>query len=81
MIEKVQELSQPREKLNNITEAFSAMKAEVVDFHQGKVELEAMDDQLPLLIYCVSQVSMPRLKSELAFLEDYLKFSGGGQMN
>ena len=33
---------------------YAALKSEVVDRHKGKVELEAMDDVLPLSIYCVA---------------------------
>ena len=37
-----------------VNESYSCLKTAVVDFHKGKMELDAMDDILPLTIYVVS---------------------------
>jgi len=31
----------------------SSLKTAIVDFHQSKIELASMDDELPILIYIV----------------------------
>lgn len=50
------------------------MKTSVVDFHKGKLELNTMDDELPITIYVLSQVKVESLMAELSFVEDYVKF-------
>jgi len=53
-LEKIQDSTNPREKLNHVNECFNVMKTTIVDHYKGKVELEAMDDILPIFIYTVS---------------------------
>jgi len=64
----------PREKLNTLLSAVSQLKSAIVDFHYGKIELESMDDQLPLLIYIVLQSTVTDFVSELKFIEDFISF-------
>jgi len=54
-IEKIQEYTNPRDKLNCINECFNRIKTTVVDHYKGKVEIETMDDILPIFIYVISQ--------------------------
>lgn len=56
-----------------VNESYSCLKTAVVDYHKGKLELDAMDDILPLTIYVVSQARVKHLASEFNLLEDYLK--------
>ena len=81
-LEKMANCLTPREKLACLSESHSSLKTAVVDFHKGKVsfvvfisqmELDAMDDILPLTIYVVSQAKIVNLASELALLEDFIK--------
>lgn len=71
-IERMQTLQSPREKLQCITESFSCMKTAIVDYWKGKVELNTMDDVLPLTIYAVCMADLTHPASELNIIEDYL---------
>lgn len=49
------------------------MKLAVLDFHKTQIELSSMDDELPVLIFIVSQTPPePTLFAQLALLNDYL---------
>ena len=67
----------PLEKLNSILECMTLMKTVVVDYWKGKKELEAMDDQLPVIIFIVSQVTSQEFPSEIRFLLDYSSMCSG----
>ena len=45
----------------------------IVDFWKGKVELNTMDDVLPLTIYAVAMADLSHPASELNLMEDYLR--------
>lgn len=51
------------------------MKTAVVDFHQGRLELSAMDDVLPLSIYVIAMADLPMMASHFNMLEDFLKIN------
>lgn len=53
-IDNIQTSECPSEMVSQLSLMYAALKSEVVDRHKGKVELEAMDDVLPLSIYCVA---------------------------
>ena len=71
--EKIQQFTSPRDKLLCLSEAFGALKTTIVDHYKGKLELETMDDLLPLTIYVVSQAELSHPASELNLMEDYLR--------
>ncbi len=50
-LERISSFTSAREKLDCVIDFFSNMKASIVDFWKGKVELTTMDDILPLCIY------------------------------
>lgn len=52
-LERISSYTSPRDKLDCVIDSFSNMKASIVDYWKGKVELQAMDDILPLTIYTV----------------------------
>ena len=52
------------------------MKASIVDYWKGKVELTTMDDILPLVIYTVWYWNWDHFASEINFLKDFVKFAG-----
>lgn len=54
------------------------MKTAIVDYWKGKVELDTMDDVLPLTIYAVSMAELSHPASELNILEDYLRIYDKG---
>ena len=53
-LNKIQNVRNPREKLNSLLMMMSSLKTAIVDFHQSRVELASMDDELPILIYVVT---------------------------
>jgi len=56
---------------------YASLKSEVVDYHKGKFELEAMDDVLPLSIYCVALAKFNHAASFNNIMEDYLRQVNG----
>lgn len=56
-----------------LSHSFASLKSEVVDFHKGKVELESMDDVLPLTIYCVAMSNLKFASSYQRIMNDYLR--------
>ena len=77
-IEKIPHLQSPREKLQCISESFASLKTAVVEYWKGKVELNTMDDVLPLTIYCVSVAQIDHPASEFNIMEDYLSIYDRG---
>ena len=67
----------PLDKLNAVLEGVTLMKTSVLDYWRGKQELSTMDDQLPVLIYIVSQVKATAFVAQIGFLKDYIKESFG----
>ena len=65
-------MQSPREKLACISESYGCLKTSVVEYWKGKVELNTMDDVLPLTIYCVAMADIENPASELNIMEDYL---------
>ena len=51
------------------------MKTMVIKYHKAKYEIESMDDELPILIYILSQCSSKSFYSNLEFVEYYIKCS------
>ena len=52
-LSSISSFTSPREKLETVVDFFSNMKASIVDYWKGKVELTTMDDILPLVIFTV----------------------------
>lgn len=72
LTEKLCDCDTPRDMLDLLSSIFQALKSTVVDYHQGRVELEAMDDVLPLTIYCVALAcNLKRAVSAHQMMEDY----------
>ena len=67
-------LDSPSEQLGIILMTSSKLKTSVVEYHKAKEELVAMDDELPLIIYIVSQCRVDNLTSKVNMLEDYVRF-------
>lgn len=68
----------PRDKLQCISESYACLKTAVVEYWKGKVELNTMDDVLPLTIYCVSVAQIRNPASEFNIMEDYLSIYDRG---
>ena len=65
-------MTTPLEKLNCLLKMAALLQTEILDYWKGKVELESMDQELPLLIYVLSRSEVPSLTAELRFLLDYV---------
>jgi len=75
-LERISWFTSPREKLDWVIEFFSNMKASIVDYWKGKLELQTMDDILPLIIYTVWYCNCSNFASEVHFLKDFLSETG-----
>jgi len=61
-----------------LSESFGCLKTAIVDHYKGKVELNAMDDVLPLTIYTVAMADLSHISSEYHLMEDYLAIQERG---
>ena len=75
-LERISSYTSPREKLDWIIDFFSNMKASIVDFWKGKVELTTMDDILPLCIYWVWYCNSQNFVSEINLIKDFINIAG-----
>lgn len=72
-IERIEALENPGEMVGCLSASFEKLKTAVVDHHKGKLELSAMDDVLPLSIYCVSMANLSNPASLQQMMSDYLR--------
>lgn len=54
----------------------SRMRSAVIKNHKGKVEIESMDDELPITIYIVAHCTSTHIFSNLEYVESYVKCKG-----
>lgn len=73
-LNKLKTLQTPYEKLNCLLMMNSMIKTSVSDFYKGKEELNSMDDELPIMIFVISQSKVEDLIAELNFVDDYVNF-------
>ena len=45
----------------------------ILDYTNGKYELDSMDDELPIVIYITTQINVDNLFAELNMVDDYIK--------
>ena len=76
-INRIEQCETPHEMVCQLSLTYASLKSEVVDFHRGRVELEAMDDVLPLSIYCVAMSSLQHAATLQSLMEDYLRTQSG----
>jgi len=51
------------------------MRSNFLEYTSGKDELISMDDELPIIIYIVTQINIRNIFVELNMLDDYIKTS------
>ena len=51
------------------------MRSRFLEYTSGKDELISMDDELPIIIYIVTQVNIGNIFVELNMVDDYIKTS------
>lgn len=75
-INELNQLSQcksPREKLDCITMMNSQMRSDILQFHDMTVELESMDDELPITIYILGYTEVKDMISNLNYIRNYIE--------
>ena len=55
------------------------MRNTILGGNFGKVELNSMDDELPIFIYICTQINLKNAPAEFSMIEDYLKFSSSDE--
>lgn len=61
-----------RDKFDCVVSSNTLMKMRVIDYYNGKEEIVAMDEELPILIFVVLHTKIPNLMSQISFVDDYL---------
>ena len=72
-IQKLKLIRNPREKMNSLLMMHSLVKSSIVDFHKGKEETLAMDDELPLLILMIAKSNYQNLIADLNLIDDFVE--------
>lgn len=76
-VDKIGQSENPIEMVTQLSLCFARLKSEVVDYHKGKLELESMDDVLPLSIYCVAMSELQCAGSHHDMMRDFLRHTSG----
>jgi len=71
-LSEISGLTTPLDKLNCLLKMAALLQTEILDYWKGKLELQSMDQELPLLIYVLSKTQVRGLTAELRFLLDYV---------
>ena len=62
-------------KFEILTQASLEIRKCILEYTEGKFELESMDDELPIIIFISTQVKVNNLIAELNMIDDYIKCS------
>ena len=62
-----------KNKFEILTQSSMELRSYILDYTNGKKELESMDDELPIIIYIVTQVNVANFFAELNMVDDYVK--------
>ena len=62
-------------KFEILTQASLEIRKCILEYTDGKFELESMDDELPIIIFISTQVKVNNFIAELNMLDDYIKCS------
>lgn len=62
-------------KFEILTQASLEIRKCILEYTDGKFELESMDDELPIIIFITTQVKVNNLLAELNMIDDYIKCS------
>jgi len=60
-------------KFEILTQASLEIRKCILEYTDGKFELESMDDELPIIIFISTQVKVNNLIAELNMIDDYIK--------
>jgi len=76
---KIEYEQNPKVKFDTILSAGLDMRNTILGGNFGKVELNSMDDELPIFIYICTQINLKNAPAEFSMIEDYLKFSSSDE--
>ena len=74
-INKIEYEQNPKSKFDTLIEAGLELRNTILGCHGGKNELNSMDDELPIFIYCTTQIKIKNAPAEYYMVEDYLHFA------
>lgn len=72
---KIEYEQNPHIKFNTLIEAGLELRNSVLGNDNGKSDLNSMDDELPIFIYCSTQINTKNAPAEYHMIEDYIKYS------
>ena len=78
VIENVNKLSYEKylkNKFEILTQSSLEMRSCILEYTNGKDDLESLDDELPIVVYIVTQINIENIFAELNMLDDYIKCS------
>ena len=64
-----------KKKFEAMTQASLELRNCILEYTNGKCELDSMDDELPIIIYIATQLNVGNLFAELYMIDDYIKCS------
>ena len=64
-----------KKKFQNLTHCSLEMRSSFLEYTGGKDELISMDDELPIIIYIMTQINIGNIYVELNMVDDYIKTS------
>jgi len=62
-----------RKKFEILTSASLEIRTCVLEYSNGKYELDSMDDELPIIIYIATQIKVTNIYAELNIMDDYFR--------
>ena len=62
-----------RKKFEILTDASLEIRTCVLEYSNGKYELDSMDDELPIIIYIATQIKVKNIFAELNIVDDYFR--------
>jgi len=72
---KIQFEQNPYIKFNTLIEAGLELRNTALGNNNGKNDIVSMDDELPIFIYCSTQISTKNALAEYHMIKDYIKYS------
>ena len=72
---KIEFEQNPNNKFKTLIEAGLELRNSVLGHNNGNNELNSMDDELPIFIYCSTQINTKNASAEYHMIEDYIKYS------
>ena len=72
VLSRLNRLRTPIDKVNCLIATIACMKSCVVDYWKGSLEIQAMDDELPILMFLLLTSKIKDIHAELQILKDYV---------